>query len=41
MHYVPFDEAGRYDTPNLHTPQIETAYRWYSEKSKRFARISA
>ncbi len=36
MHYVPFDEAGRYDTPNLHTPQIETAYRWYADKTLRF-----
>ena len=37
MQYVPFDEAGRYDTPNLHTPQIETAYRWYADKTLRFA----
>ncbi|MCH7650689.1 MAG: hypothetical protein IIA63_05955 [Nitrospinae bacterium] len=37
MNYVPFDEAGRYGTPNLHTPQIETAYRWYSDKSNQCA----
>ncbi len=37
MNYVPFDEAGRYSTPNLHTPQIETAYRWYSDKSSQRA----
>jgi hypothetical protein len=36
MKYVPFDEAGQYDTPNLHTPQIETAYRWYADKTLRF-----
>ena len=35
MRYVPFDEKGAYDTPNLHTPQIETAYRWYSEKTRQ------
>ena len=33
MQYVPFDKAGRYDTPNLHTPQIETAYHWYADKT--------
>ncbi len=37
MQYVPFDEAGQYDTPNLHTPQTETAYRWYADKTLRFA----
>jgi len=35
MHYVPFDEAGQYDTPNLHTPQIETAYNWYADKTRQ------
>ena len=37
MQYVPFDEAGQYDTTNLHTPQTETAYRWYADKTLRFA----
>ena len=37
MQYVPFDEAGQYDTPNLHTTQTETAYRWYADKTLRFA----
>jgi len=37
MQYVPFDETGRYDTPNLHTPKIETAYDWYSNKTRRFS----
>ncbi len=37
MQYVPFDEAGQYDTPNLQTPQTETAYRWYADKTLRFA----
>jgi hypothetical protein len=37
MQYVPFDETGRYDTPNLHTPQIETAYHWYANKTRHFA----
>jgi len=35
MQYVPFDEAGQYDTPNLHTPQIETAYNWYADKTRQ------
>jgi hypothetical protein len=38
MQYVPFNEAGQYDTLNLHTPQIETAYQWYADKTRRFAR---
>jgi hypothetical protein len=38
MKYVPFDDNGIYDTPNLHTPQIETAYRWYEDKTRKFAR---
>ncbi len=33
MKYVPFDDSGRYDTPNLRTPQIETTYRWYADKT--------
>lgn len=37
MQYVPFDETGRYDTPNRHTPQIETAYQWYANKTQHFA----
>ncbi|MDH3256033.1 MAG: hypothetical protein OEM27_00275 [Nitrospinota bacterium] len=37
MQYVPFDETGRYDTPNLHTPKIETAYDWYANKTRRFS----
>jgi len=41
MNYVPFDQRGRYDTPNRHTPQMETAYRWYSEKTQRFIRKTA
>ena len=35
MQYLPFDESGRYETPNLHSPQVATAYRWYSEKSRQ------
>ncbi len=41
MNYAPFDQAARYDTPNRHTPQVETAYRWYSEKTQRFVRKTA
>ena len=36
MQYVPFDQNGKYDTPNRHTPQIETAYRWYADKTRKF-----
>lgn len=32
MGYTPFDKEGRYDTPNLHTPMVEEAFRWYSGK---------
>jgi len=35
MKYCPFDEEGRYDTPNRHTPQVETALHWYEDQARR------
>jgi len=36
MPYVPFDAQGRYDTPNLHTPLVPNAYKWYAAKTACF-----
>ncbi|NIP99777.1 MAG: hypothetical protein GWM98_04505 [Nitrospinaceae bacterium] len=41
MQYVPYDSEGRYDTPNLHTPLVENACRWYAEKTLQFIRKTA
>lgn len=38
MGYMPFDKEGRYDTPNLHTPMVEQAYRWYGTRASGFER---
>ena len=34
MQYRPFNDAGEYDTPNLHTPQIAIACQWYENQAK-------
>ncbi|CCQ89859.1 hypothetical protein NITGR_170116 [Nitrospina gracilis 3/211] len=36
MPHVPFHDGHRYDTPNLHSPLVPNAHRWYREKTAAF-----